>query len=619
VTGGPAADAGEPAVPFDLSRLDHLLSWTKVDGIPTLFAPREGPVTGGLVFRVGRADETLATSGITHLIEHLALYRNNLSGAHHNGQTEQVWTAFHATGTADEVVAHLNSVCASLRDLPLARLEVEKKILRTEAAGRQGGPFMAMNMLRYGAQGYGLSGYDELGVWRLGADEVEEWARTRFTRDNAVLFLTTGDVPQGLDLRLPRGERIAPPQPFDALGGTPAFFVGHEGGVVLDAVVDRSSAATVFAEVARRAIFDELRQKGGFSYTADADYSPRDGSTATITLYADALPEKQDAAVGAFVDTLARLRRGWIAAEEVHAARAVVRGFLDVPDAGATMLPAVAVNLLVGGRILSPEEHLAELDAVTVEDVQAVASQVWAGALVQVPSGLLDWAGAVPAPSWSDDAVSGESFTHLDHPDVSLVVGEDGVSVVTLDGPATVRFDECVAMETRPDGARILTGADGFRVRVEPTLYAGLTRDVVAARIDARLSRELVVPLPPREQDAIPRPAERVRPSAAARISRFSAPARQRLRRAGDAVYAQARRWSLSRVGYWLMWLAGFAGVQFGLYAVRILAAIRRGESDAVAAVVILGALCVALVGTLLYVTVRALLEGRRARGSRRR
>lgn len=506
MSGESAGATGERAVPFDLSHLAHLISWTTVDGIPTLFAPREGPVTGGLVFRVGRADETLATAGLTHLVEHLALYRHNLSGVHHNGETGPVWTVFHATGSADEVVEHLNGICASLRALPLGRLEVEKKILRTEAASRQGGRFTAMHLWRYGAQGYGLTGYDELGLWRLSADEVDHWARTRFTRDNAGLFLTTGEVPRGLDLRLPGGERLAPPQPSDALVGTPAYFVGQPGGVVLDSVVDRSSAATVFEEVARRAIFDELRQKGGFSYTADADYSPRDGSTATITLYADALPEKQDAAVGAFVDTLARLRRGRIAAQEVHAARAVLHRSFDVPEAGATMLPAVAVNLLLGAPTLSPEEHLAELDAVTVEDVQAVAEQVWAGALVQVPGGRLDWAGAVAAPSWSDHAVSGESFAHLEDPDVSLVVGDEGVSLVTLEGAMTVRFDECVAMVTRPDGARHLTGADGFRVPVEPTLHAGLTSDVVAARIDSRLSRELVVPLPRRETDAIPHP-----------------------------------------------------------------------------------------------------------------
>lgn len=588
-----AAAIGEPALPIDLSHLEHLVSSTTVDGIPTLFAPREGPMTGGLVFRVGRADETLATAGITHLVEHLALYRHNLSEVHHNGQTGQVWTVFHATGTAHEVVEHLNSVCASLRDLPLGRLDVEKEILRTEAAGRRGGQFTAMNLWRYGAQGYGLSGYDELGVWRLGADEVEDWARTHFTRDNAVLFFTTGEVPSGLDLRLPGGTRMDAPQLSDALAGTPAYFAGHDGGVVLDAVVDRSTAATVFTEVARRAIFDDLRQKGGFSYTADADYTPRDGSTATITLYADALPEKQDAVVGAFVDTLARLRRGRIGAHEVDAARAVARKALNVPEVGASMLPAVAVNLLLGGRILAPEEHLAEIDAVTAEDVQAVAARVWAGALVQIPDGQLDWAGAVAAPGWSDHAVLGQSFEHLEDPDVSLVVGDDGVSLVTPRGPVTVHFDECVAMVTRPDGARHLTGADGFRVTVEPTLHSGLTPDVVAARIDARVPHQLVVPLPPRDPDSIPRAPEQKR---ASRSARLLAPARRLLRPVGDAVYAKLGRWS------WLLFAAGW---YLGVRAASALVRFQRGESEDSAIAVILGALAVGALGTWLYVVVR--------------
>lgn len=599
-----AAEAAPPELAVDLAHLEDVLSWTHVDGVRTLFAPREGPVTGGLVFRVGRADETLATAGVTHLVEHLALHRSNLSGVHHNGQTGQVWTVFHATGTVEEVVEHLNGVCAALRDLPLDRLEVEKEILRTEAAGRGGAAFGAMSTWRYGAQGYGLSGYPELGVWRLSADEVDGWARARFTGDNAVLFLTTGEVPDGLDLRLPAGTRIAPPVASDALAGTPAWFVGHDGGVVLDAVVERSTAATVFAEVARRALFEDLRQKGGLSYTADAGYSPRDGATATITLYADALPEKQDAVVGAFVDTVARLRRR-ITAAEVDAARAVLRGSSTVPDAGAALLPAVAVNLLVGGRTPSRAEHLAELDAVTVQDVEAVAAQVWAGALVQVPGGSLDWAGAVAAPTWSDAAVAGESFPHREGPDVSLVVGDDGVSVVTPDGPVTVRFDDCVALATTPDGARHLTGADGFRVAVEPTLYAGLTPEVVAARVDARVPRELVVPLPPRGPEAIPQPAEPARPSRAARAA---APVRS-LRRAGDAVYATARQWASSRAGVVVMWVLAFAGWQCGLYAVRISVAIRRGESDAVLAAVVLAVLAVVLVGAWLYVVVRSRRE----------
>lgn len=41
-----------------------------VDGVPVLWSGEgRGRFSVGLVFRVGRADETLATSGLTHLLE----------------------------------------------------------------------------------------------------------------------------------------------------------------------------------------------------------------------------------------------------------------------------------------------------------------------------------------------------------------------------------------------------------------------------------------------------------------------------------------------------------------------------------------------------------------------
>ncbi|MBT2467655.1 hypothetical protein J7E97_07175 [Streptomyces sp. ISL-66] len=112
-----------------------MITETTVDGVRTLLAhqPGPGPVTAGLLFRVGRADETLATSGITHLVEHLALHRHVPPGdPHHDGATAPAHTGFQVTGTPAEVVAYLNGVCASLRDLPVERLETEKEILRTE-------------------------------------------------------------------------------------------------------------------------------------------------------------------------------------------------------------------------------------------------------------------------------------------------------------------------------------------------------------------------------------------------------------------------------------------------------------------------------------------------------
>jgi len=45
----------------------------EVDGVRAFWADLPGRVRGGLVFRAGQADATLATNGIPHLAEHLAI------------------------------------------------------------------------------------------------------------------------------------------------------------------------------------------------------------------------------------------------------------------------------------------------------------------------------------------------------------------------------------------------------------------------------------------------------------------------------------------------------------------------------------------------------------------
>lgn len=502
-------DQGEASTATDaLDVLDGLIGHTTAHGIPVLHAPCPGEVTAGLFFRVGRADETLATAGVTHLVEHLALHRLGVSDVHFNGATANTYTLFHVTGDEAEVVAYLNSVCAALRDLPLERLETEKEILRTEAAGRSNGPNSQMPLWRYGAQGYGLASYDELGTWSLTADQVRHWAETRFTRDNAVLWITTDHVPDGLDLDLPAGFRVPSPAASDALPVTPAYIRGDDGHIVFDAVLRRSTAAAVFADVLGRALYRDLRVDGGYSYTADARYSPRDAGSATLTAYADALPKKQDAVVGGFVDALARLRAGRIEQAELDSARGRLLKQYDTPDLGAALLPSYALSLLLGHEILSPEQHKAELAAVTVDDLREVAREAWDNGLFQVPTHGVDWAGCTLAPQFSASQVTGTRHPSLENDDVTLVIGGEGVSLLLPGGPVTVRYDACVAMTTRPDGARTLTGRDGFRVAVEPTMFRDVAPERIAA-LDAAVPTDAVVPLPARDPERIPRPRER--------------------------------------------------------------------------------------------------------------
>src|SRR5690606_40665827 len=67
-------------------------------------------------------------------------------------------------------------------------------------------------------------------------------------------------------------------------------------------------SSQVLAHVLERELFRSLRQEGGLSYTVVADYEPRDLTHAHLIALADALPEKQGAVLGGFIDVLAKLR-----------------------------------------------------------------------------------------------------------------------------------------------------------------------------------------------------------------------------------------------------------------------------------------------------------------------
>lgn len=482
-----------------------MITRSDVAGIPVLHTPRPGPVRAGLVFRVGQADETLPQRGITHMVEHLALHRQGIGDTHHNGATADVLTHFLVRGSAAEVVAHLNSVCASLTELPLRRLETEKEILRTEAARRSGGPVQDMPLWRYGATGHGVTPYPEWGVDGLTGEQVQAWAARWFTRQNAVLWITAETLPEGLELKLPDGVRQPLPAVASALPVTPAYFAAGEGGVAVDAVVRRGSPAYLFRALLGRELFQALRQDGGYSYTAQAEYQVRDAEFVRIVGYADALPEKQDAVLGGFVDVLAKLRRGRIAQADLDSVRQQALNQLDEPHYEASMLPSRAADLLFGRTSKDAEQLRAEYAAVTVADLHAVAEQVAANALLLVPHGhSADWAGFTAAPVASAGRVLGTAFPRRDGVPNSVVLGEEGVSIVSATDQITVRWADCVAVAAYQDGGRHLIGWDAMTVRLEPTLFRIPAQ--VLAELDARIPASVLVRLPERPAGQIPRP-----------------------------------------------------------------------------------------------------------------
>lgn len=489
----------------ELQDVAGLIGGARVDDVPVLFAPNDGPVSGGLVFRVGWADEPLARRGVTHLVEHLALFGQNLSDVHRNGSTEEWATHFHATGSRDKVVEFLNGVCAALRSLPLDRVGVEKGILATEAA-RQG-PHVAerLRIERYGARGPGVAAYEGFGLSALTAEEVAAWAAGRFTSGNAVAWITGDALPDGLDLRLPEGPRRPIPALDEALTSTPAFFVGAAGVVIVDAVVPATAASAVFASVASRALFRALRQDGGMSYDARCDWERLDPERARLTVFADALPEKQAEVMGEVVDVLAGLRAGRIDQSDLTAARGTMDDLRGSAFLGAHLLPSTAFKLAVGIEIRSPDRSRGDFAAVTADDVAKVAGRLWAGALAQIPEGTLDWAGFTACPMWSEHSVTGRTYPRIGHDHGTLVVGDDGVTMQESGGAVTVTFAGAEALEMWPDGARRMIGGDGFQIPIEPTLHADLTPEVLSD-IDDGVPADRHIVRPARAPQDIPAP-----------------------------------------------------------------------------------------------------------------
>jgi hypothetical protein len=272
----------------------------------------------------------------------------------------------------------------------------------------------------------------------------------------------------------------------------------------MDAAVRRGVAAMLFAGVLERELHRTLRREGGLSYTAAAGYEPRGDGFAVITAIADALPGKQEAVLGGFVDVLAKLRVGRIDETDVTAVVGKAADVLLAAEADAARLPAAAFNLLTDYPIDSRDEMTRMLKAVTTADVHAVAVAAHESALLMTPTGRsADWAGFTAAPTTSTDVVDGIAYPAIADPANRIVAGEAGVSAISSDGAtATVRFDDCAVMLAWPDGARQLIGNDAISVRIEPTLLRRGGRVNVDDRVPARLH----VPVPAREPADIPRP-----------------------------------------------------------------------------------------------------------------
>ncbi|AEV81760.1 peptidase M16 [Actinoplanes sp. SE50] len=480
-----------------------MITRLEVDGVPAVLSPTTGPMHAGLVFRVGVADEPLPRRGVTRLVEHLVLDGPGATGRQHQPMTGAEHTFFHVRGDADEITTFLTGVCDALREPPVDRLEQVRDRLREHR--EQGDP---LALWRHGARDFGAAGYPEWGLDGLTAEQLRDWIARYFTRENAALWVAGEQIPAGLKLHLPPGERRPAPVPSSALPITPAWFEGSGDELAWDAVVTRAPRAAVFANVLERHMVRELRQRDAVSGPVRTDYQPRAGGTARIVAHAEALPGRREAALGSLADVLAAMRVGRIDPADVATVVRLTADGLAEADTRGGRLPGQAFNLLAGRELKDLDEAVAEVRAVTPEQVAEVAAAAYGNGLLMTPAGTgAGWAGYTAGPTRSESAVTGRVHRAVNDPRHHLVAGAGGLSHVAGGTAATVRYDECAAMLVWPDGARHLIGPDAITVRVEPSLLRAGTR--LTREADAQVPADRWITMPVREQ--IPQPPPRQR------------------------------------------------------------------------------------------------------------
>jgi zinc protease len=472
---------------------------TEVDGVPASWADAPGPFFAGLLFRVGKIDEQLHTAGITHLVEHLALPAwAPKPGLSWNGFVSLTTTGFWAAGEPSAVGGFLEEVTRRLHDLPLARLETERGILRAEEASASRSASGVLSGLRFGAVGIGLLDWFELGLRRLEGDEVARWASERFTRGNAALWLN-GPPPPELRLHLPDGPRLPPPRHAEPDEELPAFSRWGRGGVSISLWAPRSYPLGLAWISAERRALSRLRYERGLIYGLSAWNDAPNKHDAHIVFVAECTDENVDAVRAGLLDVLEEVAEDGPTLDEhaewVHG----IETDLSDPHEALSVAYGQAEDLLFD-RLQPLEQRLEAFRAGATADAASALRQALRRAILLIPE---EDAEDPPAPfrpfapaATANVRVDGRKFPvsgirGLVGRGGHAVLGEHALAWRPPDGDGmTIAFADAAALMTWRDGSFQLVDANGNFLLLDPDdvrngseLAAGVRRAVPPERV----------------------------------------------------------------------------------------------------------------------------------------
>jgi predicted Zn-dependent peptidase len=375
-------------------------------------------VAFGIWVGVGSRDEKPSLAGTSHFLEHLLFKgtptRDALSisaamdavGGEMNAFTAKEYTCYYARVLDDDLALAVDLVCDMVTSSLITSddVESERGVILEEIAMHDDEPADVVHdsfaTALFGAEtplGRPVIGSVE-SIESLSRTAIAGYYRRRYTPDSMVIAASGGldharllrMVKKAFDGRL-SGD--AGPAPLRPAGRPPtaqsAVIVENRGteqaNLVLGTTGVRRDDPRRFAlGVLNGALgggmssrlFQEIREKRGLAYSVYS-YSSSHADTGLFGVYAGCAPGRADEVLNLVRAQLSLAADKGIAEEELRRSKGQMRGslVLGLEDTGSRM-SRLGKGELVYGELLSVDEVLARIDAVTLDDVREVARDV---------------------------------------------------------------------------------------------------------------------------------------------------------------------------------------------------------------------------------------------------
>ena len=488
VSRGVPVNSRESATPGELTQ-----GW--VNSVPVLWADTPAPYRAGLIFRSGWADEHIPTRGIGHLVEHLALSGLGRRPFDFNGYVDAIHTGFTLTGSRTDAREFFRTVTHAIHNLPVERLDDERRILSVESEGRPGSAYDQLLFRRFGAQGLGLNYVREFGLQGLGAGDLAPWALSQYTRGNAVLWMTS-PPPLDLEFELPTGPRREFPVWEQVSPQGQTHFVRDGAGVAVQMFVPRTTLSGFADFVVQRRLWDRLRIREAVSYglsTSIEYYSP---DTSIWTIAVDGDQESQAQVEENLLDVLRELASDGANHDELADFHERFRRSLERPDRAFRYMSRMINDVLFGCAMSNSADLDDELLAIDIAETGAWTQTALSTAMFAIPnsSGVigrqtlaLDY-GRTTAP------LTGRKFRCRNPSDASTVwISDSKIALASNRLDSTeIRWTELVAALQWTDGGRTLVRRDGWSMTLDPRVWLKFLE--LQAAVDDSIDVTLIVP-----------------------------------------------------------------------------------------------------------------------------